>query len=76
MRFVLISAVKDLRRIRRDPVTLLTWLGIPLFIAVILVVIFGRGNAQPNGKLLIVNEDQGIGATLLTGAFSQGALAE
>jgi ABC-2 type transport system permease protein len=75
MRFVLISAVKDLRRIRRDPVTLLTWLGIPLFIAVILVVIFGRGNAQPNGKLLIVNEDQGIGATLLTGAFSQGALA-
>ena len=72
MRFVLISTVKDLRRIRRDPVTVLTWLGIPTFIAIILVVIFGRGDARPNGKLLIVDEDQGIGATLLAGAFSQG----
>ena len=35
MRFVFTSAVKDLRRLRRDPVTLLTWLGIPTFIAVI-----------------------------------------
>ena len=75
MRFVLISTVKDLRRIRRDPVTILTWLGIPTFIAIILVVIFGRGDARPNGKLLIVDEDQGIGATLLAGAFSQGALS-
>jgi ABC-2 type transport system permease protein len=75
MHFVLTSAVKDLRRIRRDPVTILTWLGIPTFIAIILVVIFGRGDARPNGKLLIVDEDQGIGATLLAGAFSQGALS-
>jgi len=76
MRFVFSSALKDLRRIRRDPVTLLTWLGIPLFIAVILVVIFGRGDPRPNGKLLIVDEDRGIGATLLAGAFSQGPLGE
>jgi ABC-2 type transport system permease protein len=74
MRFVLTSALKDLRRLRRDPVTLLTWLGIPTFIAVILVVIFGSGDARPNGKLLIVDQDQGIGATLLTGAFGQGPL--
>jgi len=74
MRFVFTSALKDLRRLRRDPVTLLTWLGIPTFIAVILVVIFGSGDARPNGKLLIVDQDQGIGATLLTGAFSQGPL--
>ena len=75
MRFVFNSAAKDLRRLRRDPVTILTWLGIPTFIAIILVVIFGRGDARPNGKLLIVDEDQGIGATLLAGAFSQGPLA-
>ena len=74
MRFIFTSAVKDLRRLRREPVTLLTWLGIPTFIAIILVVIFGRGDARPNGKLLIVDEDQGIGATLLAGAFSQGPL--
>jgi ABC-type multidrug transport system permease subunit len=74
MRFLFTSAIKDLRRIRRDPVMLLTWLGIPTLIALLLVVIFGRGDARPNGKLLIVDEDQGIGATLLAGAFSQGAL--
>src|SRR5580704_4122679 len=75
MRFVFSSAVKDLRRLRREPVTILTWLGIPTFIAVILVVIFGRGDARPNGKLLMVDEDTGFGATLLAGAFSQGPLA-
>src|SRR5579863_7791258 len=75
MRFIFTSAVKDLRRMRRDPATLLTWLGIPTFIAVILVVIFGRGDARPNGKLLIVDEDAGFGTTLLAGAFSQGPLA-
>jgi ABC-2 type transport system permease protein len=74
MRFVFTSAAKDLRRLRRDPVTLLTWLGIPTFIALMLVVIFGRGEARPNGKLLIVDEDAGFGATLLAGAFSQGPL--
>jgi ABC-2 type transport system permease protein len=74
MRFVFSSAVKDLRRLRREPVTILTWLGIPTFIAVILVVIFGHGDARPNGKLLMVDEDAGFGATLLAGAFSQGPL--
>jgi ABC-2 type transport system permease protein len=75
MRFVFTSAGKDLRRLRRDPVTLLTWLGIPTFIAAILVLIFGRGDARPNGKLLIVDQDQSIGATLVAGAFSQEPLA-
>ena len=74
MRFIWNSALKDLRRIRRDPVTILTWLGIPTFIAVILVVTFGRGDPRPNGKLLIVDEDGQFGATLLTSAFSQGPL--
>jgi ABC-type Na+ efflux pump permease subunit len=76
MRFVFTSAVKDLRRLRREPVTLLTWLGIPTFVALILVVIFGRGEPQPHGQLLLVDEDGGIGATLLTGAFSQGPLGK
>ena len=31
MRFVWISALKDLRRLRREPVTMLTWLAIPDF---------------------------------------------
>ena len=74
MRFIWNSALKDLLRIRRDPVTILTWLGIPTFVAIILVVTFGRGEVRPNGKLLIVDEDGQFGATLLASAFSQGPL--
>jgi ABC-2 type transport system permease protein len=76
MRFIWISALKDLRRIRREPVTLLVWLGIPIFIAVILTVIFGPSDARPHGTLLVVDEDGSFGATLLTGAFSQGPLGK
>jgi ABC-type Na+ efflux pump permease subunit len=76
MRFLWISAVKDLLRLRRDPATLLTWVGVPVLIAVLLVVIFGRGEARPHGTLLIADEDRGIGAMLLAGAFSQGSLAD
>ena len=74
MHFIWISAVKDFRRLRREPITLLTWIGIPTFVALILVVIFGRGDPRPNGKLLVADEDGGFGATLLTGAVSQGPL--
>jgi ABC-type multidrug transport system permease subunit len=76
MRFIWISAVKDLRRLRREPVTLLTWLGIPTFVAVILTVIFGPGEARPHGALLIVDDDGGFGSTLITGAFGQGPLGQ
>jgi len=74
MRFAFTSALKDLIRLRRDPMTLLLWLGIPTFIAVILVVTFGRGQPQPHGVLLIADEDAGLGATLIAAAFSQGPL--
>jgi ABC-2 type transport system permease protein len=75
MRFIWISALKDLRRFRREPVTLLTWLAIPTFIAVILTVIFGPRDTRPHGTLLIADEDGGIAAKALAGAFHQGALA-
>jgi len=76
MRFLWLCAVKDLRRLRREPVTLLTWIGVPSLVAILLVVIFGRGEARPHGTLLIADEDRGIGAMLLAGAFSQGSLGD
>jgi ABC-type multidrug transport system permease subunit len=76
MRFIWIAALKDLRRLRREPVTLLTWLGIPTFTAVILTLIFGPGQTRPHGTLLIVDEDGRFGATLISSAFSQGDLGK
>ncbi len=76
MRFVLISALKDLRRFRREPVALLTWLAIPTFVSIILTLVFGPGGAQPHGTLLIADQDHAIGATMLSNAFGQGSLGK
>ena len=76
MRFAWISAWKDLLRLRREPVTLLTWIAIPSFIAVVTTLVFGPGGAQPHGTLLIADNDHGIGATMLGNAFGQGSLGK
>jgi ABC-type multidrug transport system permease subunit len=76
MRFIWISALKDLRRLRREPVTLITWFAIPTFLVVILTLVFGPRGAQPHGTLLIADQDGGPGGVLLTRAFSQGALGK
>lgn len=76
MRFIWISALKDLRRLRREPVTVLTWLAIPTFLVMILTLVFGPRGAGPHGTLLIADQDGGPGGTLLARAFSQGALAK
>ena len=76
MHFLWISAIKDLRRLRREPITILTWLAIPTFIAVILTLVFGPGGARPNGRLLVVDNDRGFGATVLTSVLSQGTLSK
>lgn len=76
MRFAWISAWKDLLRVRREPVTILTWIAIPSFLAVILTLVFGPGGAQPHGTLLIADNDHGIAANALVNAFAQGGLGK
>jgi len=76
MRFIWITALKDLRRLRREPIALLTWLAIPSFVSVILTLVFGPGGAQPHGTVLIADHDQAIGATMLSNAFHEGQLAK
>lgn len=77
MRFAWLSLVKDLRRLKRDPLALLVWIGVPVFIAILLSVLFGRGGSPaPSGRLLLVDEDKSLAATLLAGAFQQGELGK
>jgi len=75
MRFVLATARKDLKRIARDWPALLTWIGIPLLVGGLLVLMFGGDDAGPEGTVLIADRDGSIAARLLTGAFQQGPLA-
>ena len=76
MRLILLSALKDLRRMRRDPLALAVWLGIPLLIGVVMVTLFGREQPKPQGLLLISDEDGTFISSFLARAYTQGKLGE
>jgi len=76
MHFLWSTALKDLQRRRRDPIALIGWIGIPLIMTLMLQLVFGRGGAAPQGRLLVADEDNSLASRLLTGAFNQGQLAE
>ena len=69
MRFTLISARKDLSRLGRDPLALLTALGIPLVLVALITLVFGGRGATPQGKLLIADEDKTFVSRTIRSAF-------
>lgn len=61
IRLVLVAARKDLLRHARDPLALLLWMGIPLFIGACVTLAFGgTGSGPPKAKLLIADQDNSI----------------
>ncbi len=76
MRFILLSALKDLRRIRREPLALATWLGTPLLVALLLVSLFGRAEPKPQGLILISDQDKSFLSALVLHAYTQDKLGE
>ena len=70
------SLIKELRRYRRDPLGLAAWIGIPVFLAVLLVLLFGRESPTPHGRVLVADQDDSFVSRLLIGAYSGGPLAE
>ena len=76
MRLILLCARKDLRRLRRDPIGLATWIGIPLLIGLVMVALFGRGEPKPQGLLLIADQDDTFVSAFLARAYTQGKLGE
>ena len=75
MRFLVATARKDLLRLRNDWPALLLWIGIPLLVGGLLVLVFG-GDSNPRARLLVDDRDGSLAARLLTGGFTQGPLAE
>ena len=76
MRFVLTSALKDLRRRLADPAALLMWMGLPIVIGGLLSLINGGSGPAPKAQLLVVDEDQSLVSRLMIGGSRQGQLAE
>ena len=74
-RFVVATAIKDVRRQLADPVGLLTWMGLPLAIGGLIVLIYA-GGASPRGRLLVADEDESFLSGLVGGAAVQGPVAE
>ncbi len=76
MRFLWISVRKDWSRVRRDPASLATSLAIPLILAVMMSLVFGRGQVSPQGRLLVADEDDSMASNLLLGAFTRDPLGK
>ncbi len=76
LRFVLASAWKDALRARRDPFGILVWIAIPLILGALITAVFGHGDATPQGRLLVADEDDTFVSNLLTGAFSREPMSK
>jgi ABC-type multidrug transport system permease subunit len=76
MRFLWASVRKDLDRVRRDPFSLATSLGIPLVLVTLVTLVFSGGQAAPQGRLLVADEDGTVLSQLLTGAFTREPLSK
>jgi ABC-2 type transport system permease protein len=76
MRLVFHCALKDLRRMWRDPLALGLWLGIPLLVGLTMVALFGRQEPTPQGLLLIADQDGAFVSSFLARAYTQGKLGE
>ena len=71
MRFAMASAWKDLRRLRRDTPTLLGWLLLPMVVAGLIGITFGRQDMHPHGLLLIADQDNGLAAVFVRESISR-----
>ena len=76
MRAIWITAVKDLARARRDPLALVMWLAIPLILGALMTAVFGGDNSTPQGRLLVVDEDDTFLSNVIASAFSREPLSK
>jgi ABC-2 type transport system permease protein len=72
VRFVWMSALKDLSRLRRDPLGLAAALAIPFVVTLLLNLVFGDG-PKTEARLLLVDQDHTVGSAVLRRALNQGS---
>ncbi len=66
---------KDLARWLRDRASLAAWVGIPVFVGLLLALVFGRGETRPQGVLLVADLDQTFLSRSVPQAFTRAELA-
>ena len=75
MRFIVATALKDLRRRLADPAALVFWLGIPLVVGSMIALIQGDGGA-PKAHLMVADLDETFVSGLVAGAGGQEGAAQ
>jgi ABC-2 type transport system permease protein len=75
MHFLAVSLRKDWARVLRDPSQFAVPLGIPLVLAVLMSLVFGRQPAAPQGRLLVADEDQSIASVRFLDGFRREPLS-
>ena len=60
MRFVLLAALKDVRRRLADPAAMAIWIGIPLVLSGLLSFIANTGGDAPRALVLLVDQDNTV----------------
>jgi len=76
VRFTLVAARKDLRRLLADPLALVLWLGIPLLLGGLLSLVAGRQAPAPRVHLLVADRDDSFLSNALTSSSRWGDLLE
>ncbi|MFL5328479.1 MAG: ABC transporter permease [Gemmataceae bacterium] len=76
LRFVFVSALKDIRRLWRDPIGLAMCIIMPFAVTTLVSVVFGGESVTPRGLLLVVDHDDSTLSSFVRGAFGQGPLAK
>jgi ABC-type multidrug transport system permease subunit len=76
MRFLWTAVRKDLSRLRRDPLALGTSIGIPLVLVTLITLVFSGGQATPQGRLLVADEDGTFLSQALSAAFNREPLSK
>ena len=70
MHFLLVSLRKDWARALRDPSQFAIALGIPVVLAVLMSLVFGRTPAAPHGRLLVNSTPPTTGGSLVVATSS------
>jgi ABC-type multidrug transport system permease subunit len=76
LRFVFVSALKDIRRLWRDPIGLAMCIIMPFAVTTLVSVVFGGESVTPRGLLLVVDHDDSTLSSFVRGSFGQGPLAK
>lgn len=76
MRFLFLSAIKDLRLARREPLAIAVRIATPLIVSGLLVAFFGREQPKPQGLVLIADQDKSFLSALVLHAYTQDKLGD